>query len=107
MASSKSTKFWSTAPPLTLKPAEPSPLFDTPGRSWMVFIRSTSPNTAGANSIVSAFKATTPICGFLTLSFSMPSSAVIITSSKVFEASSSSKFNFISSVSDISFLISL
>jgi len=95
VASSNNIKFWSAAPPRTLKPEDPSPAFVTPGNNRIDFITSASPKTTGTCFIVFEDSALTLIWGFLILVLS--TFLVITTSSKLSIASNNWKFKILSS----------
>ena len=80
MPSLKRIKFWSVAPPLTLKPLEASPTAFTPGSDMTTFMISTSPNAIGIFFISFTFRRSTPIVVFRTLAIF---SEEIVTSFKV------------------------
>ena len=61
MASSKRIKFWSAAPPLTLKPEAPSPALVTPGSNKRDFKTSASPKITGIFFMLAAVRPLTLI----------------------------------------------
>ena len=101
IASSNKIKFWSAAPPLTLKPVAPSPPLETPGRRVIDLIISTSPKAAGILFIEAIESLFTLICGPLMLSFSISSSTITSISN------SKAAVNLKSCVSSFSICISL